>query len=1044
MMLSLPAGILALLALTMTAMGDQTREATARECMPHSDAHGLMWWMEGFPGTSRDCPWLQCVQTGRYALALDVERMQVTHLGLLGESVPYAEAALQGNGVVSGLPPADLELSITVHGRRYRCVKGGTYRSHAGPRLIESGRFLQRCDITDLRFEDDEGNALGVEAYYEMVAWPDRLNMLLQARPALQPIGAGPSFGRVGGGYSFDGSNHLETPHSPALEPEQMTLEMWVYVPEGPAGTRHYPWLVCKSGNEWVDGHWGLALINGAPTAFLNIGGGRENTHIVSSKADDRRGPIGDEALSREKWHHVAMTYDGITLRLLVDGVERGSTAVGKARSRGAGDLAFGKRQDNAGDGYHFRGILDEVRLYDRALTAEEIKAHWQSPESVTAGPDAVGQWCFDPAGLQSLQRPSEQWHEGAMRIQLTSQGSTATDEVVLDQGETWTRSQTKCVAIGLEPRDGQMVSVASRRPAVVTAATIPDAKPCAVSYDEARDWYRIDLDGVEPQGSHNDSLERVKLALENPEERPRAFHLLFDKSASGFRVRGVQAITGLSPMLRDLDGNPVGIPVQISKNWHRQPDLELKYQGVWLHGATLLRVPARSRVELELSVAYAHWGGVAAASHAQLCLIGWGGNQRWDEAAMGSWGENICFDPDQAQVGNMVCDVRPLMVHQMGQDEPRKWAWTNNVGGADFLRYFDASGRRQPVARVKAAYLRHGPNLTEVTYTWRSADGAIENRVTASLHRSDDIVRGTYRVRMDVNKPIEPSRLVIFQVGADTYSYTGERKMAVGNEEGLLREWDTQWGGEVYRTEPVELAGRTPWVSLHEAVSRDRSKAGAWANRGIILRHWEAQVGGRPATPWMAEFGVKARGTDTSTADILLPPNTGRLVPGDYVEAIFEHVVMPQYARDYYGPNENLRKALLSHENTWQMIHREATGNTVQVQVARGALRRPVPMLIQADESNQARFTITGGLGYVPITIGGLSDYRDPVLQVRQAGGAWATVDQAVHGKDFWQTDYDPLAERWQITYTVPMDTPGDARQTRELRFRVGESAWQ
>jgi hypothetical protein len=33
------------------------------------------------------------------------------------------------------------------------------------------------------------------------------------------------------------------------------------------------------------------------------------------------------------------------------------------------------------------------------------------------------------------------------------------------------------------------------------------------------------------------------------------------------------------------------------------------------------------------------------------------------------------------------------------------------------------------------------------------------------------------------------------------------------------------------------------------------------------------------------------------------------------------------------------------------------------------------------------------------------------------------------VHGNDFWQTDYDPAAGRWEITFNVQLDGPDPAR---------------
>ena len=56
---------------------------------------------------------------------------------------------------------------------------------------------------------------------------------------------------------------------------------------------------------------------------------------------------------------------------------------------------------------------------------------------------------------------------------------------------------------------------------------------------------------------------------------------------------------------------------------------------------------------------------------------------------------------------------------------------------------------------------------------------------------------------------------------------------------------------------------------------------------------------------------------------------------PGDYVDAVIEHVIVPQHAADYYGPNRALRTALEKDQDTWRMIHREAVGNDVGVQMA-------------------------------------------------------------------------------------------------------------
>jgi hypothetical protein len=69
--------------------------------------------------------------------------------------------------------------------------------------------------------------------------------------------------------------------------------------------------------------------------------------------------------------------------------------------------------------------------------------------------------------------------------------------------------------------------------------------------------------------------------------------------------------------------GEPVGIPVQISKNWH---DTMLGY--AWYHLYTGVTVPANGNLTLEFCMANSKWGKAYAVSHSQLCLIGYANSQ--------------------------------------------------------------------------------------------------------------------------------------------------------------------------------------------------------------------------------------------------------------------------------------------------------------------------------------------------------------------------------------------------------------------------------
>jgi hypothetical protein len=554
--------------------------------------------------------------------------------------------------------------------------------------------------------------------------------------------------------------------------------------------------------------------------------------------------------------------------------------------------------------------------------------------------------------------------------------------------------------------------------PVTVKASEIATGAARPVEYDPDIGWFRVNLDGIEPiappgkSGPSNDAIERVKLTLTNPTDREQMARLMFEKTSIGFRQGIGSSLTGISAILRDMEGNPTGIPVQLSKNWHNEPEGGV-YGNAWFHGISQMRLPAGGTVDLELTLAYGHWGGVAAASHAQLSLIGWGSNQLWHQSALGSWGESICYEPEQAQANCTITDVRPAMVK--AKDADPEWKWTGNVGGGDFLRFFNPAGERVPHSSMRAIHHRPGPCLTEVTYHGNIGDG-IRHSTTVSLARTDDIVRGIYHIRMDVTKPMDFSRFVVFQIGADTYNSSRERKMAIGNETGLTREWSTQWGGNTYRIQPVECVGRIPWFSLHDGELGANDRNGPPANRGIVIRSWKARLGGKDASPWMAERGLTRHQTDSSTLDIVPPPGVTRLEPGDFIEATLEHIVMPKFAKDYYGPSAALRTALTKDENTWRMIHREAVGNDYAVTMQAGTLERLHPDVRVRTEKDTATFVLTGGINFVPVTFTGLSSPRNFKLTVDGV-----PLDQSIHGSDFWQTDYDPVTRTWSRTYNIP-----------------------
>jgi hypothetical protein len=93
-------------------------------------------------------------------------------------------------------------------------------------------------------------------------------------------------------------------------------------------------------------------------------------------------------------WSHLAMTYDGSTLRLYVDGTQVSSRAITGNIAASAQPLRIG---GNAVWGEYFKGLIDEVRIYRRALTPAQIQSDMTTPirpdAPPPAGPDKMGQF---------------------------------------------------------------------------------------------------------------------------------------------------------------------------------------------------------------------------------------------------------------------------------------------------------------------------------------------------------------------------------------------------------------------------------------------------------------------------------------------------------------------------------------------------------------------------------------------------------------------------------------------------------------------------
>ena len=185
--------------------------------------------------------------------------------------------------------------------------------------------------------------------------------------------------GQYGRALTFDGLNdQVAVLDDASLDlTDAMTLEAWVRPSPANAG-----WRTVVLKEQPGDLVYGLYA---AATGF------RPSGHVFVGGNDERvQAPA---ALPGNAWSHLATTYDGSALRLYVNGALVGTIAATGDMGTSSGPLRVG---GNSIWDEWFEGAIDEVRVYDRALTAAQIQDDMSEPVGAPVarhhGADGTGQ----------------------------------------------------------------------------------------------------------------------------------------------------------------------------------------------------------------------------------------------------------------------------------------------------------------------------------------------------------------------------------------------------------------------------------------------------------------------------------------------------------------------------------------------------------------------------------------------------------------------------------------------------------------------------
>ncbi len=186
--------------------------------------------------------------------------------------------------------------------------------------------------------------------------------------------------GVVGGALVFDGQQAYlkSSDNQTSLQiPGDYTLSVWM---NAGSSQKAYAGVISKTDTSGSSNHWALQ--------FDYLGA----ELIVSHGADSRYTGI-TRAHVAGAWHHVAVVRQGTTMTYYLDGAWVDSDTLSTAPASGAGHLNIAC--DYTGWSTRvYKGLLDDVRVYNRALLPAEVSA---PPDDASL----IGHWTFDESGSE-------------------------------------------------------------------------------------------------------------------------------------------------------------------------------------------------------------------------------------------------------------------------------------------------------------------------------------------------------------------------------------------------------------------------------------------------------------------------------------------------------------------------------------------------------------------------------------------------------------------------------------------------------------------
>ncbi|MEP6747243.1 MAG: LamG domain-containing protein [Bacteroidota bacterium] len=182
-------------------------------------------------------------------------------------------------------------------------------------------------------------------------------------------------FGKANNAYLFNGtSSYMQVKNSPSLNPGNITIAAIVKLSGFYPGKCHGNQIIQKGTVDQLPGVYSLRVTDlhtdcaiTADTSKEEISGFYGDYGHASSVVDSA------DYVRTNKWINVVYTFDGVQSKIYVDGILKWTTTSNALFTSNSNDIFIG-RAESSEYPYWFNGIIDEVRIYNKALCAAAVK----------------------------------------------------------------------------------------------------------------------------------------------------------------------------------------------------------------------------------------------------------------------------------------------------------------------------------------------------------------------------------------------------------------------------------------------------------------------------------------------------------------------------------------------------------------------------------------------------------------------------------------------------------------------------------------------